>query len=315
MHEITGNRESVLMLLKDTIHHIGMDLPKSKSAGMKSLGVKNETQWSHQRDQIIQILKEGYNQEQPKELVGIRGIIPNERAIDSWYSPRNRVVALFQSAMDEFLEDHLARLAPKSKKLGLKAPTQLTVTVDVFYKTPPTTKGTRGVKKLGEQFSPIDPGWAEVAWEKFKILLNGNHKFISHKSPTDFCFPMDDEVTIAIVGDWGGGNNAAQEVAAQIKKCSPDYVIHLGDVYYAGTEREVQNRFLNYWPAPDAPGRSFALNSNHEMYSGGYGYFDITLKQFKQPASYFSLSNKNWRFIGLDTGYVDHDLNKEQVDW
>jgi hypothetical protein len=51
------------------------------------------------------------------------------------------------------------------------------------------------------------------------------------------------------------------------------------------------------------------------MYSGGYGYFDVSLPAFKQPASYFSLANKNWRFIGLDTGYVEHDLNGEQVDW
>jgi hypothetical protein len=51
------------------------------------------------------------------------------------------------------------------------------------------------------------------------------------------------------------------------------------------------------------------------MYSGGYVYFDVTLPAFKQPASYFSLANKNWRFIGLDTGYVEHDLNAEQVEW
>jgi hypothetical protein len=92
-------------------------------------------------------------------------------------------------------------------------------------------------------------------------------------------------------------------------------IIHLGDVYYAGTPKEVEERFLQYWPSPTAPGRSFALNSNHEMYSGGYGYFDIILKRFQQPASYFSLGNQHWRFIGLDTGYIDHDLNKEQVAW
>jgi predicted phosphodiesterase len=77
----------------------------------------------------------------------------------------------------------------------------------------------------------------------------------------------------------------------------------------------VQERFLKYWPTPAAPGHSFALNSNHEMYSGGYGYFDHILKQFQQPASYFSLANDNWRFIGLDTGYDEHDLHDPQADW
>jgi hypothetical protein len=60
---------------------------------------------------------------------------------------------------------------------------------------------------------------------------------------------------------------------------------------------------------------SLALNSNHEMYGGGYGYFDVTLPEFKQPASYFNLANKNWQFIGLDTGYDEHDLHDPQAEW
>jgi len=145
--------------------------------------------------------------------------------------------------------------------------------------------------------------------------LVGKHPFVAHEKPGDFCFKMDNETTIAIVGDWGGGNDAAQAVAKQIAALAPSHVIHLGDVYYAGTPEEVQNRFLRFWPTPKQPGHSFALNSNHEMYSGGYGYFDETLKRFRQPASYFSLANDAWRLIGLDTGYEDHDLNKPQVDW
>src|SRR5207253_1416416 len=115
--------------------------------------------------------------------------------------------------------------------------------------------------------------------------------------PASIEFPLDEKCTIAIVGDWGGGNEAAQAVAKQIALLKPKYVIHLGDVYYAGTEKEVRDRFLRYWPTPAGPGLSFALNSNHEMYSGGYAYFDLTLHTFKQPASYFTLSNKHWRFI------------------
>ena len=75
---------------------------------------------------------------------------------------------------------------------------------------------------------------------------------------------------------------------------------HLGDVYYAGTEDEVNERFSDDWPK-NVSEHSWALNSNHEMYSGGYGYFKITLKKFGQPASYFCLRNSNWQIIGLDT--------------
>jgi calcineurin-like phosphoesterase family protein len=330
VHEITGNQDAVLKLLKDTIHQLGQDSPRTKKAGIKSLGLRSESQWPSQRDQIIDILKRGYDNEQPKKRLRAAGVgvIPNERAIDSWYAPRNRAIAVFQAAMDEYLDEHLR--GPKTKrKKGAKAlsieakskdQVQPRATLDMFYVEPPrTVKAKAGSKavaaKVIEQFSNLDPGWSEVALEKASLLIKGRHKFIKHTSATDFRFPLPEETTIAIVGDWGGGNAAAQAVAEQIKENNPDYVIHLGDVYYAGTESEIVNRFLEYWPSPAPPGKSFALNSNHEMYSGGYSYFDVTLKQFKQPASYFSLANNNWRFIGLDTGYVDHDLNKEQVDW
>jgi len=55
-------------------------------------------------------------------------------------------------------------------------------------------------------------------------------------------------------------------------EASCDYIVHLGDVYYAGTELapppgEEMQHFLQMWPAMP-PGRSFTLNSNREMYGG-----------------------------------------------
>ena len=43
--------------------------------------------------------------------------------------------------------------------------------------------------------------------------------------------------------------------------------MHLGDVYYSGTEDEVQERFLNVWPTT-AGKRTVAVNSNHEILLG-----------------------------------------------
>jgi Calcineurin-like phosphoesterase len=327
MHKVTGDRDAVLSLLKNTVNQLGEDQPKSRKAGMLALGVSSGTKWMGERDNVIDTLKRGLKraeaQESGKELVGngAKALIPHERAVESWYAPRDRTIAVFQAAMDEFLDERKTR---KPGKLGVAAsgPAKRDFSepgLGAFYANgtgPQKAKFKPGVLAAAlEQFDNLDPRWIEVVWEKAKVLLKGKHKFVTHKSVTDFRFDLADNATIAVVGDWGGGNAAAQAVAEQIKAIRPDHVIHLGDVYYAGTPKEIQDRFLKYWPAPKSPGRSFALNSNHEMYSGGYGYFDVTLKQFKQPASYFSIANKNWRFIGLDTGYVDHDLNKEQVDW
>jgi hypothetical protein len=120
---------------------------------------------------------------------------------------------------------------------------------------------------------------------------------------------------IAMTADWGTGLYGAPRIAKQIQRMAPfDLLLHLGDVYYSGTPEEVQERFLDLWTR-SAGKLSRALNSNHEMYSGGFGYFDLALPALQQDASYFALENKHWLLVGLDTAYVDHDLDIEQVAW
>ena len=55
----------------------------------------------------------------------------------------------------------------------------------------------------------------------------------------------------------------------------PDITIHLGDVYYTGEKEEYTDYFFPDWPLDNHPEHgTFLLNANHEMYSGGYDYFD-----------------------------------------
>lgn len=129
----------------------------------------------------------------------------------------------------------------------------------------------------------------------------------------------DDPVKIAIVGDWGTGpwtdgtiQYPALEVINQVQAYTPDYTIHLGDVYYAGTagfmdsDEEVTN-FVDNWFSGSKG--SFMLNSNHEMYSGAQGYFGKGLKAApfaaQQNTSYFAIQSDKWIIIALDTAYYD----------
>ena len=57
------------------------------------------------------------------------------------------------------------------------------------------------------------------------------------------------------------------------------------------------------------------MNSNHEMYSGGFGYFDLALPAIGQKSSYLAFENAHWLLVVLDTAYVDHDMDNEQVAW
>ena len=130
--------------------------------------------------------------------------------------------------------------------------------------------------------------------------------------------PSAGDLRVAIAADWGTGLYGAPKIAETMRKMAEqrkfDLAMHLGDVYYSGTEKEVEERFLKVWPT-DAATINRALNGNHEMYSGGFGYFELILPAFKQESSYFALQNEHWLLVGLDTAYVDHDIDNEQVAW
>lgn len=145
-------------------------------------------------------------------------------------------------------------------------------------------------------------------------------EFREHQSLDDFRFPLAEECTVALVGDWGTGSRGARKVARAIKRARPDHVIHLGDIYPAGKHEQVEKNFLRVWRehGPDpAQTKFWALNGNHEMKSGGHAYFEVVIDRFcrDQTASYFSLENEHWKLIGLDTAYVDHDLHAAQKPW
>ncbi len=133
--------------------------------------------------------------------------------------------------------------------------------------------------------------------------------------------PIDDNFTVALFGDWGTGLYGAPVCAQSIQNEGDyDLLLHLGDVYYSGRDEEVSARFQKFWPnLPDALGRS--LNGNHEMYTGGHGYFRELLPGLNQTSSYFAFQNANWTLVALDTAY-DQPFDGQtgrvlqpQIDW
>jgi hypothetical protein len=120
---------------------------------------------------------------------------------------------------------------------------------------------------------------------------------------------------LALFGDWATGLYGAPVCAKTIAAGSrPDVVLHLGDTYYSGTDDEMNERLIAFWPeVTGALNRT--CNGNHEMYTGGDAYFKHALAKFSQPASYFAMQNDRWLLVGLDTAYADHDLHGDQVAW
>ena len=200
------------------------------------------------------------------------------------YIPSNQALSLIQTAFDEY---------HKSKKES-------------------------GQDMVEVPFDPHDPGWLTIAFEKLKALTRGKRTFIKHTSTASFRQALPENAVVALFGDWGTGEPTAQRVMDQIKLKQPTHAIHLGDVSYSGTPYEDKKHFLDiidrHGPS-QPPCKYFSLNGNHDMYSGGYGYFDSILPAFGQEASYFNLQNQHWQLIGVDSSYEDYGLQDPQHEW
>ena len=158
------------------------------------------------------------------------------------------------------------------------------------------------------KFGDCDPKYAEAAakYAEYFVAQQKQIPYIVYKNLSDFVIDgkLPAKAKVAILGDWGTGQDAAKLLLRQIANKKPDVVIHLGDIYYAGTQFEVNTYFLQIWQQilnlGDKLDRipTFTLAGNHDMYSGGVPYYHL-IKKLGQPASYFCLRNANWQFIGL----------------
>ncbi len=167
--------------------------------------------------------------------------------------------------------------------------------------------GPDGVMWGTGKWQQFDPGWIEAFAVYLESFLGAQRPFVT--APQTVSIP--NRVKIAMAGDWGTGEWRTQanpapstRVLQQMIALNPDVTIHLGDVYYAGTADQEQHLLVNLWPP--GPSGSFALNSNHEMYSGGGPYFGVIGKPpFEKQAgcSYFALENDNWVIVGLDSAH------------
>jgi hypothetical protein len=169
-----------------------------------------------------------------------------------------------------------------------------------------------------------DPGWVNSVLAMGWRALRKRHPFRAQRPRPR---PLARDARLVLVADWGSGIPRARNVASAMRRViEPDigrrqqHVIHLGDVYYSGWKREYDRNFLAHWPvAQGDPVGSWCLNGNHDMYSGGYGYYGHLLQDARfaeqDGSSWFSLENDDWQVLGLDTAYDDHALADPQAAW
>jgi hypothetical protein len=165
------------------------------------------------------------------------------------------------------------------------------------------------------RFGRCDPRWGEA----IRLYLQSEGRPVTYRPPDEAQATVPDtlpeDLTIGLLSDWGTGTPAADEILRQLARFRepgrPFFLIHLGDIYYSGSEAEVST-FVARCRAqfgPDVP--VFTLSGNHDMYSGGEPYYQaiatLNLPPFRQETSYFCLRNRYWQLQAMDTGLHDRD--------
>jgi len=246
---------------------------------------------------------------------------------DIAFFSRSPLVSLVQSALERYVIDHgLPTEALDPPDPGRRAVPDLPAVAD---------QSLRGVAPLSEPdgrrlfgaFELADVGWVASMIAAGTRVVRGRHPFTPRPAGPR---PMANRARVVLVGDWGSGLPRARAVAARMRTVLEDgmsrhldqHVVHLGDVYYSGWDWEYDQRFLAHWPvATGEAGQvsSWALNGNHDMYSGGDGYFGHLLADPRfagqEGSSFFSLHNDDWEILGLDTAWDEGGLADPQPAW
>ena len=163
------------------------------------------------------------------------------------------------------------------------------------------------------RFSQCDLRWAETLTE-YAAHLQADGKprpvpYRRYQALGDYVLTAQrPALRVGLLSDWGTGTHVARAVLDLLARQQPDVIIHLGDIYFSGTAEECDAHFYQPMRAalPNAP--IFTLCGNHDVYSGGQGYYGL-LDRIGQPASYFCLRSpdRSWQILAGDTGLNDRD--------
>jgi len=172
-----------------------------------------------------------------------------------------------------------------------------------------------------------DPRWAQTITEYAKYFgINGTRarpRYVTPLEAGDKVITISRRAKIGLLGDWGTGAEAARRVLEHLRQTKPDILVHLGDIYYSGTEMECQEKFEGLINDVFDRGRTklpvYTLSGNHDMYCGGVGYYalierlnnglkDVNGRSMVQPASFFCLraEDATWQLLAMDTGRNDY---------
>lgn len=248
-----------------------------------------------ERAEVARTLREAYAREAAKAADHDSSIYPSfqgegtqkpAQPLQDWaFISSDAVISIVQSAMDQQLEETPAVVEQSSAAGGRRGGIAASAVTDRYLPGAPLIESAAGARRVGEKLSVLDPRWVACWVAEGLSWLRGRRPF-PEKAADPLTIP--NNARVILVGDWGSGLPRAWRVAQQMASWVASansagrqaHVIHLGDVYYSGWPKENQSNLLDPWPVPLADAGlvgCWNINGNHDMYSGGKGYFDTVL--------------------------------------
>jgi hypothetical protein len=299
-----------------------------------------ESTYTHYHDPKLSVIQSAVNEYINKHSDGRKGLNYHHEKIKALNTVLDGAAPLVQAPHESYsilqrISDLISRLFTDRKKKDRGSTDYSTAFKILEQYVDAKLKGdkSREAQKLDElRFSDCDPAWVKsmTSWFECYVKRMQQPKYIVYQNLNDFSYPLPstkgDSLKIGLIGDWGTGEETAETILAQLFLNKVDVIIHLGDIYYSGTEQEYQTHFIN--PVEklrkkyQLPIPVYNLPGNHDYYSGGYAFYD-SLKDLNaglaevpvQEASYFTLSNSAWHLQGMDTGFYDNNVLHVNEDY
>ncbi|WAH36154.1 metallophosphoesterase family protein [Alicyclobacillus dauci] len=204
--------------------------------------------------------------------------------------------------------------------------------------------------KLFRLYSDRDPDWSKCIVRYMEYYGLGkkphyNNWRVEGKENPNYSVihnRLKNDARVGIIGDWGTGMEDALKLVEAMLNENVDAIIHLGDVYYSGTDAEFQHHIVDIFEQAmghmDKRVPVFSIPGNHDYYAGAKGLYEQALnlnhhpdlEGWHQEASYFCLRTQDgmWQFLGMDTGLhgrsvfqdrpahpVPSYLDESEVEW
>jgi hypothetical protein len=201
MQKTVRDAGTVLDWMNGTRQLIQSDGPRFKATAMNAFNITTEQDWQNLKAKLLAEIDASTPNAKnlAHKTVDSKGALQSEPFI-----PQDKIAAVFQSAMEEHLNDRMTTGA-LAEAAGVQPP----------YGPP-------------EKFDSGDAGWMVVVAARLEQALAGKAQFTHHADMTNFRHEMPESSTIALFADWGTGEPPAIALKSAIEKFSPEYTIHLG---------------------------------------------------------------------------------------